>query len=454
MSSYTPIDAAALRALATEAVTYAYPLYEMSRMRAATSPRKCAVGPADDISDSPRRWCNVFTHARKLLGAGQSRVVTPNHDTLYTNAWLDLRDGPLVIDVPDTAGRYYVLGLLDFYTNPFACIGQRTTGTSARSFVITPPGWQGTLPAALQAAGARVAAPTPWIWIIGRTLVEGPDDVAAVNALQDGFALYTLAAWCAGQDATGTPRRFDPGFDAPTVTEAVPNAIRFATVVNEALKHNPPPADEQALVERLKVVGIGADAPALTAAQQTALCEALNECLTEWRNASLGQTGPTGWQTMPLLEHSFGGDYAGRALVALKYIGMLESREASYPMAYVDIDGQPLNGRHAYRLRFPPGGLPPVQAFWSLTLYNASDCMLVPNAIGRYAIGDRTPGLHRDADGSLTLHIQHTPPTDPAARANWLPAPAGDFYLCLRAYVPREAFLDGCYTLPPLELKS
>lgn len=454
MNINTTADAAALRTLATEAVTYAYPLYEMSRMRAATSPRKCAVGPAGDTPDSPQRWCNVFIHARKLLGAGQSRVVTPNNDTLYSNAWLDLRDGPLVIDVPDTAGRYYVLGLLDFYTNPFACIGQRTTGTAARSIVITPPGWQGTLPAALQTAGARIDAPTSWVWIIGRTLVEGPHDVPAVNALQDDFALRTLAAWSAGQDATSTPQRFDPGFDARAVTQAAPNAVRFAAVVNEALKYNPPPAHEQALVARLKAVGIGADAPALTATQQTALSEALEQCLAQWRDASIGQTGRTGWQTIPLLEHSFGDDYAYRALVALKYIGALESREASYPMAHADINGQPLHGRHAYRLRFAPDGLPPVQAFWSLTMYDASDCMLVPNAADRYAIGDRTPDLHRDDDGSLTLHIQHTPPTDPAARANWLPAPTGGFYLCLRAYVPREELLDGRYTLPALELKS
>lgn len=449
----TPTGAAALRGLAAEAVTYAWPLYEMSRMRAATSPRKTAAGPAGDTPDSPQRWCNVFIHARKLLGAGQSRVVTPNHDTLYSNAWLDLSGGPLVIDVPDTAGRYYVLGLLDFYTNPFACIGQRTTGTAARSFVITPPGWQGTLPAALQGAGAHIAAPTPWVWIIGRTLVEGPHDVPAVNALQNGFVLRRLAAWSAGQDATDTPRRFDPGFDAHAFTEAAPGAIRFAAVVNEALKHNPPPAHEQALVARLKAVGIGVDAPALTAAQQATLSQALDRCLAQWHDASIGQTGRTGWQTMPLLERSFGDNYAGRALVALKYIGALESREASYPMAHADANGQALHGRHAYRLRFEPDGLPPVQAFWSLTMYDAHDCMLVPNAMDRYAIGDRTPGLHRDTDGSLTLHIQHIPPTDPAARANWLPAPADGFYLCLRAYVPREELLDGRYTLPPLERK-
>ena len=175
-----------LQALAQEAVLYAWPLYEMARMRAATSPKRTEAGAQ---APEGQRWCNTFVHARQLLRAGGSRVVTPNHDTLYTNAWLDLGAGPLVIDVPDTAGRYYVLGLLDFYTNPFAHLGQRLTGTRARAFVIVPPGWQGELPAAFDAPGARIQAPTRWLWVIGRILVDGPHDVAAVNALQDGFPL-------------------------------------------------------------------------------------------------------------------------------------------------------------------------------------------------------------------------------------------------------------------------
>ena len=170
-----------LRTLAEEAVVYAFPLHEMSRMRAATSPQRTDIAGE---APKPHRWCNVFTHARQLLGAGKSRVVTPNNDTLYTNAWLDLGDGPLVIDVPDTAGRYYVLGLLDFYTNPFAHIGQRLTGTAARSFLVTPPGWRGEVPAAFREAGAHIEAPTRWLWVIGRILVDGPDDVPAVNALR------------------------------------------------------------------------------------------------------------------------------------------------------------------------------------------------------------------------------------------------------------------------------
>ncbi|ATA56802.1 hypothetical protein CKY39_28960 [Variovorax boronicumulans] len=436
-----PHTDATLQALAEEAVVYAYPLYEMCRMRAATSPQRTdAAGEAP----KPLRWCNVFTHARQLLGAGKSRVVTPNNDTLYTNAWLDLGEGPLVIDVPDTAGRYYVLGLLDFFTNPFAHLGQRLTGTAARAFVVTPPGWRGTLPAAFDAPGARIEAPTRWLWIIGRLLVDGPQDVPAVNALQDGFLVRTLADWEAGRPSK--PRAFDPGCDP----KAPLTAAHFAAQVNAALRDNAPPAGDAARLARYAALGIGPGAGPLDDGQRAALQAALDTVLPRLREAQSGRTTASGWVQMPLVEGSFGDDHLARALIALKYIGMLESREATYPMAWHDATGEALTGQRRYTLRFAPDALPPVDAFWSLTMYDTRDYMLVDNPIDRYAIGDRTPGLRRDADGGLTLHIQHAPPEGEAARANWLPAPEGSFYLCLRAYVPRAELLDGRYQLPPL----
>jgi hypothetical protein len=148
---------------------------------------------------------------------------------------------------------------------------------------------------------------------------------------------------------------------------------------------------------------------------------------------------------------TFGRNHLQRARVALMYIGMLESAEAMYPIARVDATGARLNGQHRYRLRFVPGQLPPVYAFWSLTMYDSADCMLVANPIDRYAIGDRTPGLQHDADGGLTLHLSHQAPPDAAASANWLPAPAGDFYVCLRAYLPKPEMVAGDYRLPALE---
>ena len=435
-----------LQALAREACVYACPLHEMTRMRAATSARKLpGSGFAGDGPDSTLRWANVFTAARQLLGAGGSRVVTPNHDTLYLNAWLDLSEGPLVIDVPDTDGRYYVLGLLDFYTNPFAHLGTRLTGNGARSFVVLGPG-AGEAPAGFEAPGAVVRAPTRWVWIIGRILVDGEHELPLVHVLQDRFRLRRVDDWRAGRDSA--PLRFDARCD----TLAPLAVASFVANVNRALRENPPPADEMALVARFAAVGIGAQCPDVPAPEHEALLRpGLEQGMAMLQAGGLGDTLVQGWSMPKRLDGGFGHDPLRRAAVALKYIGALESAEAVYPMAYVDAEGRPLSGEHAYRLHFAAGQLPPVNGFWSLTMYDRRSFMLVPNAIDRYAIGDRTRGLAYGADGSLTIHLQQAEPRDAAARANWLPAPPGAFYLCLRADLPQPALLDGGYALPGLQ---
>ena len=441
-----------------EALVYTWPLYEMMRMRAATSPLRL---PDGRTGPDGQRWCNVFTHARKLLKAGTSRVVTPNNDTLYTNAWLDLSDGPLVMHVPDTAGRYYVLGFLDFFTNPFAHIGQRLTGTQARSFFITGPDWQGEVPAEFAAPGAHIQSPTNWVWVIGRLLVDGEHDIPQVHALQDQFLLQATTGALA-------PKAFDP----VTRPKLPLSGAEFLAQVNLALAHNPVPAADAELLARWAALGMGAGLQP-TAAQVAAVDAALPITEALLRKPSSPQSSspqPTAdgaasatpasaapaeqrqaWTDTPQVIGTFGRNHLQRARVALMYIGMLESAEAMYPIARVDATGARLNGQHRYRLRFVPGQLPPVYAFWSLTMYDSADCMLVANPIDRYAIGDRTPGLQHDADGGLTLHLSHQAPPDAAASANWLPAPAGDFYVCLRAYLPKPEMVAGDYRLPALE---
>ncbi len=433
----------------TETLVYAWPLYEMARMRAATSPLRL---PDGRTAPEGLRWCNVFTHARKLLKAGTSRVVTPNNDTLYTNAWLDLSDGPLVMNVPDTAGRYYVLGFLDFFTNPFAHVGQRLTGTAARRFLITGPDWRGELPAEFAAPGAHIQSPTNGVWIIGRILVDGEHDIPQVHAQQDQFTLQPLVnAEANAQAVAQAPKAFDPQTDP----KAPLTGAEFLTQVNRALAHNPAPAGDAALLARAASLGMGPGAVP-TAAQIAAVDEALPLVKALLRKGGVGAktdaaAAERAWVNMPLVTGSFGDQHLLRARVALQYIGMLESAEAMYPMAKTDSQGEPLNGQHAYQLRFAPGQLPPVNGFWSLTMYDSSDCMLVPNDIDRYAIGDRTPGLVRDADGGLTLHMAQQAPSDAGTHANWLPAPAGDFYVCLRAYLPKPEMVIGSYQLPTLE---
>lgn len=448
-------DTAWLDSLALQAVVYAWPLYEMRRMWAATSPRKVAgAGFAGDGPDSPMRWCNTFIHTRELLKAGSSRVVMPNNDTLYTNAWLDLAHGPLVIELPEMGERYYVLGLLDFYTNPFAHVGTRCTGNHAGRVLVSGPGASGKVPQEFRAPGRHLRAPTRWVWIIGRILVDGEADLANVAALQQRFRIHALADALAGRDTA--PQRFEATCDA----RAPLSVEHFVTQVNAALRDNPPPPADASLLGSFGRVGIGAvapdataqrlDQPGVRAALERALATAAQLLDASSRHAARGPgAARTGWsRSMMVLGESFGHDFLARAFVARQGIGALSPAEALYPRCETDADGQPLHGTHGYRLRFPPGQLPPVNAFWSLTLYSLRDYMLVANPIDRYSIGDRTPGLQHDADGGLTLTIQHAPPLDAKARANWLPAPADAFFLCLRAYLPRPSMLDGSYRLP------
>ncbi|MEZ5660749.1 MAG: DUF1254 domain-containing protein [Burkholderiaceae bacterium] len=452
-TSNTPADPW-LDSLALQAVIYAWPLYEMRRMWAATSPRKTAeAGYAGDDPASAMRWCNTFIHTRQLLKAGTSRVVMPNNDTLYTNAWLDLSDGPLVIETPDMGDRYHVLGFLDFYTNPFAHVGTRTTGQAAGKILVSGPRWQGDIPAAFREPGRHLRAPTPWVWIIGRILVDGDDDIAHVAPLQDRFRIRTLADDLAGRDTA--PRRFEADCDP----RAEPSVEHFVTQVNRALAQNPPPAGDASLVGLFETLGIGMSPTASSerlsqAAVHGALSRALDTArnmLDEGRRRQRQACGArrAGWaQSLAVHGESFGHDFLMRAFVARQGIGALSPAEAVYPRCETDADAALLHGRHRYMMRFAPGQLPPVNAFWSLTLYSANDNMLVANPIERYSIGDRTPGLRPDPDGGLTLTIQHSMPASTADRANWLPAPQDGFFLCLRAYLPRPEMVDGRYHLP------
>ena len=446
-----------LYCLAVQACIYAWPLFEMQRMRAATSARKApGLGFAGASPESTERWCNLFTHERELLTAGKSRVVMPNNDTLYANAWLDLAAGPLVITLPDTAGRYYVLGFLDYYTNAFAHVGTRTTGNSAGHVLVSGPLWQGETPFEFRAIGRHIRSATDWVWIIGRILVDGPSDVATVNALQDEFAMASLGDWRAGR--AGQPRRFDSRYQP----RAPLDAARFAAMVNDALRVCPPPVADELLVAQFGEVGIGAKAPAALSGQAQAAFnrgfDTVQKLLAGSESDIFGrpakpdlQAARFGWRKPMRVDERYGTHLLQRAFVSRQAIGALATVEAAYPRCEVDATGASLNGAHRYTMRFAPGQFPPVDAFWSITMYSSEDWFLVANPIDRFAIGDRTPGLVRDADGGLTLTLQHAQPDSAKAMANWLPAPEGDFFLCLRAYLPQPALIEGSYELPALE---
>ena len=435
----------------------------MQRMRSATSARKApGLGFAGDRPESLQRWCNFFTHERELLTAGKSRVVMPNNDTLYANAWLELSQEPLVITVPDTGSRYYVLGFLDYYTNPFAHLGTRTTGNGAGAVLVSGPGWSGEVPEAFQAEGRHVRSSTDWVWIIGRILVDGAEDVPVVNALQDQFSMQTLSDWRAGR--TSPARRFDAQFEA----RAPLTATRFRAMVNNALTQCPPPSSDTLLVAQFKPLGLGVGAQETGECRDPVADHALERALANVQTMLQGSEASvfgasddadtlargSAWRMPAYLGETFGHKLLRRAFVARQGIGQLTTAEAAYLRCEVDTLGRPLQGGRRYVMHFGPGQLPPVGAFWSITLYRARDYFLVENPIERYSVGDRTTGLVYDDDGGLTLTLSSQAPLDAKARANWLPACEEEFFLCLRAYLPLPPLLDGSYQLPVPEALS
>lgn len=404
------------------------PLFEMMRMRAATTARRHPeLGFAGEDRQTPWRWVNQFTHTSRRLGPDDREVVSPNNDTVFSNAWLDLASGPVLIDTPDMGERYWTLGLLDAWTNPFAYVGRRTTGNRPQRVLVHGPMHGPAVRGAALPEGVTqvIAAPGNDVWLIGRMLVDDdPVDLAAVRALQ-----HRLRLRC--PDGTVAVSRLDtsPTCDA----KATPSAAEYRAVVDAALARNPVPEGESLHWP---------PAPDDLAPLLPRVFDAL-------RQHNQPQQLGHGWALPVGVRTQWGDDLLTRARVARNFIGALGIDEAMYPTAEVDADGHLLDGAHRYVLRFAPGGGPAVDAFWSLTLYRRSDCLLVANPIGRHSIGDRTPGLRADADGGLTLHIQAD---DPGLAVNWLPAPPGEpFYVVLRLYQPRAVHRDFRFGYPPLQ---
>jgi hypothetical protein len=344
--------------------------------------------------------------------AEMRQVVRPNFDTLYSSAWLDLRAGPVLVSHADTGERYFLLPMLDMWTDVFAAPGTRTSGNRAATFAVCPPGWEGELPTHAQ----RIDAPTPYVWIIGRTQTNGVGDYAAVHAIQDGFAIESLS----GAPFAAEPR--DPGFDTKTEPLLQVNSMRapdFFALGAELLALHPPHATDWSILQRLARIG-------LVPGQPFDPSRTTGEQLEEAKRTSLATMKalrPTaspvvnGWR-MKRDGGVSGSAYLQRAMTAMGGLGANVPEDAMYPTSVQDGDGQPLMGERRYVLRFEPDELPPAGAFWSVTLYDL-DGFQVPNALERFAIGDRDP-LRYGADGSLEIVVQHSSP-GPEHESNWLP---------------------------------
>jgi hypothetical protein len=408
------------------------PKAQRRQFAAAVAEYVYGLGPVSVSGTVQRFPQNQLVSIAKLVDPSVRTVVLPNHDTTYTVGQLQLASGPLVLDVPDTAGRYYVIQLLDAYSNTFAYVGRRTTGTRAGSYAIVPPGFRGSLPPGAK----RIQSPTNLVWVLGRTLVKSDAELPAVAQLMRGYRITPLASWTAG---TRQSPLVLAGFPAsPPVP--LPTGAAYFTKLAQVLSSDPPPARDACALRAFRAAG---DLSAAERAGKRLVDQA------EQRANRYSAKRNNGWLLPGPYVGNYGRDYLGRAVIALNALGANTRPETIYPIALDDVKGRPLSGGHRYTIRFPRGQLPPADAFWSLTIYD-KDRYLVPNPIDRYAIGDRTRGLRRGRDGSLTIYVQHAAPAG-AKRANWLPAPAGRFRLALRIYEPRRSALSGRWKPPPVQ---
>lgn len=440
-SPSTSLSAAETLTIAQEGYIYLYPLILMDLTRKQlinTDPRLNPIGgPA-----------NAFTHLRAFPSADMRAVVRPNFDTLYSSAWLDLSEGPAVVSTADTGGRHFLLPMIDMWTDVFAVPGKRTNGTGAAAFAIIPPGWEGALPADVE----PIRSPTPYVWIIGRTQTNGTSDYDKVHAIQDGYKITLLGEW--GKAPRTIEQKIDPSVDIKTEPMRQVNQMAPAAYFEygaELMKVNPPHLTDWSILARLKHVGLE---PGKSFDGSKVSADILARAASDGQRLMLEKM-PTlarvvnGWQMNTDTMGVYGDYYLKRAIVAMAGLGANQPEDAIYPLNVADENGQPVTAENRYVLHFKKDELPPVAAFWSLTMYDAQGFQ-VANPINRFAIGDRD-ALTFGADGSVDIYIQNdNPGVD--KESNWLPAPkSGALGLTLRLYAPEPQALDGRWNPPPIK---
>lgn len=430
-----------IRKLAAEAFTYLYPLVTMDVTRLVlTDTSRVALGHSEP---------NTFAHIPAFPPADFRAVVRPNFDTLYSSVWLDLSAGPLVVHVPDTDGRYYLLPMLDMWTDVFAVPGKRTTGTAEHDFLLTPPGWHGVTPDGVTV----ILAPTPQVWIIGRTQTNGPADYEAVHTVQAGMTVRTLDGTpiSTARDTSAAPDDIDLTKEPLRLINAM-DAATFFGYANRLLAQHPSHITDFSVITCMARIGVGPgltlDPADLGEGAEAALNAGITDGLAHLE-ALIPDAGTrvNGWSMMTDSIGVYGNFYAKRAAITVIGLGANPPEDAIYPIAFTDNNGDPFVGEKNYILHFDANQLPPVDAFWSLTMYDAEGFQTA-NELDRFAIGDRDPLVY-GADGSLDLYIQHTDPGSEKT-ANWLPAPLGPLGLTMRLYSPRREVVEGNWAPPAI----
>ncbi len=423
------VTAEQARATAKEAYLYAFAMmenYATWRGQAVDKQSPTYVG-----------GFNVFRNYSQAFGPANHDVVTPNNDTPYSWAWLDLRAEPVVVSVPEVPkGRYYVLQFVDLFTYNMAYVGSRATGNGAGNYLVTGPGWKGETPKGINQV---FASETQIVGILGRTQLYGPGDVEAVKKVQSGYKITPLSKF----EGKAAPAAVVVEF--PAYDKAKAGTHDFIEYLNFLLRFTQPPhPSEVAMLKRFEAIGIapGAkwDASKVEAAKLAAIDAGVKDAQAELKakiavtHGSNGLFGP---------REALGQDYLKRDVAAAMGLYGNNLEEAWYG-GYVG------DGTKASKIRFAPGQFPPARFFWSITAYTLPGRFLYDNKLNRYSIGDRTAGLKKDADGGLTIYIGHESPGK-ERESNWLPTPAGPYSAVVRVYGPSKEAMDGKWKLPVLE---
>ena len=437
-----PITEEEAHAIGVDAYLYLYSLVTMD----ITRKQLTNVEPDKVPLHNPM---NMFANIGAYPTADIKVVVRPNFDTLYSSGWLDLTKGPMIVSVPDTHGRYYLLPMLDMWTDVFASPGWRTTGTQAGDFAVVPQGWTGTLPAGV----VRIDSPTPYVWIIGRIKTDGPPDYDAVHKIQAGLKITPLSAW--GKAPEPITVKVDPAVDMKTPPKIQVDSMKageFFAYAAEVLKLQPPHITDQPILAEMKKIGIEPGKsfdidkvdPTIGKALESVPEDA--QKLMTWKVRSLARVA-NGWSMNTDTMGVYGNYYLKRAIVTQLGLGANLPEDAIYPINLFDGSGKPLDGANKYTIHFDKGATPPVDAFWSITLYDAQGYQ-VANDLNRFAVSSWMPFVY-NPDGSLDLYFQNESP-GANSEANWLPAPKGPFNLTMRLYAPKSEALTGKWNPPPV----
>ncbi len=446
------VNEAEAHAIGVQAYVYFYSLITMD----VTRRQLTNVEPGKGSIGGPM---NMFNNIAAFPTVEMRVVVRPNFDTLYSSAWLDLTKEPVIVSVPDTGGRYYLIPMLDMWTDVFASPGWRTTGTKASNFIIVPPGWRPDLKDRLiekfklPKETQRIDAPTPYVWVIGRTKTDGPPDYDAVHKIQAGYKVTPLSQF--GKAPRSVQVKIDPTIDMKTPPKTQVDTMpagKFFAYAAELLKVIPPHITDEPIIAMMKRIGfekgksfdINKVDPVIRRALESVPEDA--QKLMEWKIPTLAKV-VNGWSMNTDTMGVYGNYYLKRAIVAQQGLGANLPGDAIYPLNLGDKSGKPLDGSNKYTIHFDKAAMPPVNAFWSITLYD-QEGFQVANSLNRFAVSSWMPFKY-NPDGSLDLYFQTESPGKDK-EWNWLPAPKGPFNLTMRLYAPKQEVLVGKWNPPPV----